>query len=409
MGIPRSSGELVRQASTPLIHRLLTQRLGSAIGLDNIPRTGPLVVIANHSSYLDHFAMLTLLHALRPGEVWFPTKSESFEKFASRAWHESMNCYPVDRSTPGEQVFDIAQRILAQDNILVLYPEGTRGDGETLLPFKTGAFRMAIDAGAPVVPVGTCGLASILPKGVHVPQPGLYSLSVGPVMEVPDHGETRDKAREMRDDAVDQIIALREQACDNNGLAAPWQIDAIVELAQRIIAENMSQNGDVTSAVVGRLQLLLGLADAMASRHPGLDLQRNRVRGFRALQSRGPGRMIRAAIVNREATRASAVYRYSDFAAYLAGRTSLLLPRFLGGGSQQAAGQFEQAAERGGVMTSQAYVGLAESRLADDDQPGAVDAYHLALDSIPDDDPRGSLRRARIDQALTELGDRTRP
>ncbi|MDN6620059.1 MAG: hypothetical protein L0L18_08500 [Acidipropionibacterium jensenii] len=119
--------------------------------------------------------------------------------------------------------------------------------------------------------------------------------------------------------------------------------------------------------------------------------------------------MIRAAIVNREATRASAVYRYSDFAAYLAGRTSLLLPRFLGGGSQQAAGQFEQAAERGGVMTSQAYVGLAESRLADDDQPGAVDAYHLALDSIPDDDPRGSLRRARIDQALTELGDRTRP
>lgn len=405
MPTPKTAGELVRGVSTPLIHSFMRRRLSFATGLDNIPRQGPVVVVANHSSYLDHFAMLTVLHAVRGGDVWFPTKSESFEKFASRVWHESMRCYPVDRTTPGEQVFDIAQDILADDGVLVLYPEGTRGDGTTLLPFKTGAFRMALAAGATVVPVGMRGLSEILPKGVHVPRPGLYSLAVGAPMDVPDVPDLRDRGRSMRDEAVVRITELRERAGDPDSVAVTAAVDDLVGLAGQITAENMTTDGLLPADVLGRLTQLMGLAEAMAGHHPALELQQNRVRGFRALNARGPGRLVRVVGTHWHAVKASGNYTRSDVAAYLAARTSLMLPSILGGGPHRAARYFTEAAERGGDMTSQAYAGLAESLLATQDCSGAVQAYHRALDTIGTDDPRGGLRRDRITRQLAELGE----
>lgn len=403
MHFPRTSGELVRVISTPLIHRFMRHRLGTAIGLENIPRSGPLVVVANHSSYLDHFAMFTMLHAVRPGEVWFPTKAESFEKFASRAWHESMMCYPVDRTTPGQQVFDIAQRILSDGNILVLYPEGTRGDGENMLPFKTGAFRMALAAGAKVVPVGTVGLADILPKGVHFPRAGMYSLAVGPVLKDIDKGDLRDRARHMRDDALQQVITLRDEAAANDGFAVTEHVDAVVTLAQDIISENMTEAGSISESVIARLKLLLGLATSMAGHHPRLELQLTRVEGFRALRSPFPIRNILVIKINRRARQMALTLRRSDFAAYLAARTSLLIPSYLGGGTDLAEQLFIEAAKRGGKMNSQAYVGLAEARRARGDNCGAIDAYRLAEQSIRTDDTRGELRRERIESSLQAL------
>ncbi|MEJ4098912.1 1-acyl-sn-glycerol-3-phosphate acyltransferase [Corynebacterium mastitidis] len=404
MKIPHTAGELVRDVSTPMIHRFMRRRLGTVIGLNNIPRSGPLVVVANHSSYLDHFATLTFLHAVRPGEVWYPTKAESFEKFASRTWHESMNCYPVDRTAPGQQVFEIAQRILDEGNILVLYPEGTRGPGKELLPFKSGAFRMALSAGATVVPIGMVGLEGILPKGVHVPRMGTYSASIGAPLPVPHGDDFRECARRMRDESFRRVQELRQQASLNNGCATTSQIDEIVDLAQVIIAENMSDSGLLPEDVIGRLELLLGLASEMSKRHPGLELQRNRVRGFSALSSVPPIRILKVLRIGLEARQASANYRSNDFAAYLAGRTSLLLPKYVGGGAQEASRFFLESAKRGGLMTSQAYVGLAETRLAMGDRQGAIEAYRCARESIRAEDQRGSRRRDRINECLAELG-----
>ena len=123
----------IRAASTPVIHQQVVRHLDYLTGLENIPRTGPVVIVANHSSYADHFMTLTLLHALRPGQVWYPTKAEAFETFGSRVWHESMNCFSVQRDAPSDAIFIKAKEVLDAGNILVLYPEGTRGAGRSTI------------------------------------------------------------------------------------------------------------------------------------------------------------------------------------------------------------------------------------------------------------------------------------
>ena len=116
------TGQWTRKISTPRIHDLVVRHLAYVEGLENIPRTGPVVFVANHSSYMDHFVMKTVVDAVHPGRVWFPTKAEAFETFLSRVWHESMDCYPVDRNAPGEEVFLRAREVLDRNDTLVCIP-----------------------------------------------------------------------------------------------------------------------------------------------------------------------------------------------------------------------------------------------------------------------------------------------
>lgn len=232
----------------------------------------------------------------------------------------------------------------------------------------------------------------------------MYSAAVGSPLTALYEDDFRECARRMRDDAVCSVQELRQQASLNNGCATTAQIDEIINLAQAIIAENMSDSGSLSEEVIKRLDLLLGLAEEMSKRHPELELQKNRVRGFSALKSAPVMRNLKVIRVGIEARRASAKYRSNDFAAYLAARTSLLFPKIWGGGAQEASRLFTEAAERGGMMTSQAYVGLAESRIAMGDRQGAIVAYQRAKESIRLDDQRGDLRGDRINNCLAELG-----
>ena len=126
------------------------------------PANGPFVVVANHQSVLD----ILMLSGL-PREMKWMAK-ESLFKVPWVGWMFRMSGdIPVRRGDPesGGQALARAKAYLQHGMNVMIFPEGTRSTKGTMLPFKSGAFRLAIEAGVPVLPVAVSGTAHGMPKG----------------------------------------------------------------------------------------------------------------------------------------------------------------------------------------------------------------------------------------------------
>jgi 1-acyl-sn-glycerol-3-phosphate acyltransferase len=139
-----------------------------ADGIDNVPREGPAVIASNHLSFSDHFfAPLPL-----PRKVVFLAKSEYFtgrglKGLFSKAFFSGLGQIPVDRSggEASERALRTGLRVLAQGDLLGIYPEGTRTPDGRLYRGKTGVARLALEARAPVVPCAMIGGFEFQPPG----------------------------------------------------------------------------------------------------------------------------------------------------------------------------------------------------------------------------------------------------
>lgn len=119
-------------------------------GLENIPRTGGFVLTLNHTAYTDFLApSLGLYRAGRRAR--FMVKSEMMDVAFTRFLVKQTHAVPVDRSA-GAEAFGTAVDSLRAGHAIVVYPEGTISRSFELKEFKTGAVRMAAEAGVPVVP-----------------------------------------------------------------------------------------------------------------------------------------------------------------------------------------------------------------------------------------------------------------
>ena len=126
------------------------------------PGKGPYVVVANHQSMLD-----ILLLSRVPREMKWVAKEELF-KIPWVGWMLRMSGdIAIRRGDPesGGEALAKAKEYLARGMNVMLFPEGTRSARGTMLPFKSGAFRLALDAGAPVLPIAVHGTAQGMPKG----------------------------------------------------------------------------------------------------------------------------------------------------------------------------------------------------------------------------------------------------
>jgi 1-acyl-sn-glycerol-3-phosphate acyltransferase len=132
-------------------------------GLDRLPR-GASIVMANHSSNLDPPVLIPLL----PGRVVIYLKASLMRIPVLGYALRLAGDIPVTRdgSVEGAKAASAAaQRELKRGSCLVVFPEGTRSRDGLLLPFKKGPFFLAMESGAPVVPVSIVGAARMLPKG----------------------------------------------------------------------------------------------------------------------------------------------------------------------------------------------------------------------------------------------------
>jgi glycerol-3-phosphate dehydrogenase (NAD(P)+) len=129
----------------------------SRLGLEHVPKRGPVIVASNHRSFLDPFVIATM--ARRP--MYYVAKEELFRK-RWQAWVlNALGAFPVKRGANDEDMIETAKAILARGDIVLIFPEGTRMRPGSLGKPKRGVGRLALETGVPVVPVAVIGTEAV--------------------------------------------------------------------------------------------------------------------------------------------------------------------------------------------------------------------------------------------------------
>jgi 1-acyl-sn-glycerol-3-phosphate acyltransferase len=122
-------------------------------GGTHIPVKGSVILAANHVTNLDVFPLQLAVE--RP--IFFMGKSELFQNPLIHSAFRNMGAFPVHRGERDEWAIMHSKKILSAGQVLGMFPEGTRSRGRGLRVAKTGAARLAIDLGCPIIPVGIDG------------------------------------------------------------------------------------------------------------------------------------------------------------------------------------------------------------------------------------------------------------
>ena len=145
-------------------------------GRQHVPGTGPVLLVANHSSLLDP----PLIGGMTPRPVTFLAKAELFRVPLFGRFIRALNAHPVRREGGDPAALRTALRVLEHQGTLLVFPEGTRGAEGTLRPGKPGAGMLATLSRAAVVPVYVRGSGRALPRGVKWPRPAKVTVTFGP-------------------------------------------------------------------------------------------------------------------------------------------------------------------------------------------------------------------------------------
>jgi 1-acyl-sn-glycerol-3-phosphate acyltransferase len=141
-------------------------------GLDRIPRTGPVILAANHISNADPVvAGAWITPALHRRRIHWLGKRELFD-WPFFGWLAAQGgVHPVDRGNADAEAFRLAARILERGYVLLAFPEGTRSPTGGLQEAKDGLAMLALRTGARIVPIGINNTDTVWKKGRPLPSP----------------------------------------------------------------------------------------------------------------------------------------------------------------------------------------------------------------------------------------------
>ena len=142
--------ELVRLITTPISLVLYRTR---AIGVDNVPASGPVILASNHFSNMDHF----LVGAWLRRKIRFLAKSQLFGNPIGDYIFSHGGVFPIRRGHADEEAFTTIRAIFDRGGCVMIYVEGGRSRTGELGKPKPGAGRAALESGVPVVPVAIHG------------------------------------------------------------------------------------------------------------------------------------------------------------------------------------------------------------------------------------------------------------
>jgi acyl carrier protein len=153
-------------------------------GMENLPAAGPIVIAANHASYLDGAVLLAVLE---PRHYAFVAKRELADNAFTRTLVGGIGAQFVERfdvqksAEHADELVDAAHRGVS----LIVFPEGTIRRHTGLMPFRAGAFQAAAQAKVPVVPVALRGVRSVLRDGTWYPRRSPIAVTISPAV-IPD-------------------------------------------------------------------------------------------------------------------------------------------------------------------------------------------------------------------------------
>ncbi|SDP63651.1 lysophospholipid acyltransferase family protein [Lentzea jiangxiensis] len=186
-------------------------------GLENIPTDGPVILAANHLSFIDSVVIPMVV----PRRVSFLAKAEYFtgtglKGSLSRWFFSSLGHVPVHRGKgrDARAALDTAAEILARGDAFAIYPEGTRSLDGKLHRGRTGVARMALESGAPVVPVGIIGTDKVQPVGSRFPKVVPVTVRFGEPLDFSRYDGMQDSLpvlRSVTDEIIYRILDLSGQ------------------------------------------------------------------------------------------------------------------------------------------------------------------------------------------------------
>jgi 1-acyl-sn-glycerol-3-phosphate acyltransferase len=192
---------LVDRLTRPLMMRAYKIRI---LGGERIPATGSCVLASNHESILDPW----FLGTATPRQVHYLTKAELFRYPVLKQVLEGLGCIPVRRGSDQGEAVDRGAEVLGRGEVVGIFPQGTCLPHRKR-PFRRGTARLALAAGAPLVPVLLVGTErSIQPRTHRIGFPQV-TIVVGEPLHVERQEPTREAATELTGRFEQAISELR--------------------------------------------------------------------------------------------------------------------------------------------------------------------------------------------------------
>jgi len=183
-------------------------------GLRHVPASGPVIIASNHLSFSDSIFMPLVV----PRKVTFLAKSEYFTSpgpkgLLKKLTFIALGQVPVDRSggRRSEAALITGLKVLAEGKCLGIYPEGTRSPDGRLYKGRTGIARLAIESGAPIIPVAMFNTEKIQPTGTVVPKVMRVKMIFGEPMYFEGDSTDLQYLRDVTDKIMATIQQMSEQ------------------------------------------------------------------------------------------------------------------------------------------------------------------------------------------------------
>jgi 1-acyl-sn-glycerol-3-phosphate acyltransferase len=183
----------------PLIAKLRPE------GVENVPTSGPALLAPNHLSWAD----IPLISYPIKRVTHYMAKVELFEKRFLGAYVRGLGAFPVRRGEGDREALRIAERVLSEGKVVVVFPEGHRSDNHALIEAHSGVALIAMRASAPVVPVAIWGSEDCF-HGHYGPWAPTVHVRYGEPMTLGEPGKKRtsDDLKRATDEIMLRIAAM---------------------------------------------------------------------------------------------------------------------------------------------------------------------------------------------------------